>query len=136
MVVCLGKEYTGDVPAIPDPMDLSKEIKKKEKGFKKERRTDRKKNMELISKVSGLFMQSMDIKETLETLLDYVSDLLNRIDRGIILLVDHETGKISDVISIIKKSSDDTTTIYSRTVVDQATREAEKLRDRLISQQA
>jgi pSer/pThr/pTyr-binding forkhead associated (FHA) protein len=123
MVVCLGKEYKGDVPAIPEPMDLSKEIKQKEKGVTKERRTDRKKNMELISKVSDLFMQSMDIKETLETILDYVSDLLNRIDRGIILLVDHETGKISDVISIIKKSSDDTTTIYSRTVVDQVLRD-------------
>ena len=123
MVICLGKEFTGDVPAIQDSIDLSKKMSEQERVFTKERRMKSHKSMELIYKVSDLLMQSVDIKETLETMLDYVSDLLKRIDRGIILLVDGETGKISDVISIIKKSSDDTTTIYSRSVVDKVVRE-------------
>jgi sigma-B regulation protein RsbU (phosphoserine phosphatase) len=54
-------------------------------------------------------------------------DLLKRIDRGAIILVDNETGSIERVIPRLRKPSDATFMIYSRTVVDRVIREGKAL---------
>ncbi len=57
------------------------------------------KNMELIYKVSNALMQSLDLHEIFEKILDSIFDLLKRIDRGAILMVDQDTGEISEAVS-------------------------------------
>ena len=56
-------------------------------------------NMDLIYKVSNLFKEFSNLNEALDKALSYILDLLKRVDRGFIILIDHEKGRISDVIS-------------------------------------
>jgi len=67
--------------------------------------------------VSNLLRENLPINETLEKILDYVFDLLKRIDRGTFILVDPVTERILDVISRTTKPSADTTTVYCPDVV-------------------
>jgi len=53
----------------------------------------------------------------------YISHLLKRVDRGVFILIDNETGEISGLISILNKSISDTAKLYSRSIVDRVIRE-------------
>ena len=81
------------------------------------------KNFELIYKVSTALTQSLDLNETLEKTLDYIFDLMKRIERGAIVLIDHRTGKITDVISRSRDVTKDLSEPYSRSVVNKVFRE-------------
>jgi signal transduction histidine kinase/CheY-like chemotaxis protein len=81
------------------------------------------KNFELIYKVSTALTQSLDINETLERILDYIFDLMKRIERGAIVLIDPLTRKITDVISRTKDGTRDISALYSRSVVNRVIRE-------------
>ena len=74
------------------------------------------------SKVSSALMASLhaddNINEILQTILNYILDLLKRVDRGAFILIDEQSGEISRLIPILKKSGSDTIKIYSRTIVD------------------
>jgi signal transduction histidine kinase len=76
------------------------------------------KNFELIYKVSTALTQSLDLNETLEKILDYIFDLMKRIERGAIVLTDPKTGKVTDVISRFKDGTKDISESYSRSVVN------------------
>ena len=55
------------------------------------------KNLELINKVANVLMQSLNINEILEKILDYIFDQLKRIERGAILLVNTNTGELEQI---------------------------------------
>jgi pSer/pThr/pTyr-binding forkhead associated (FHA) protein len=122
-VLCLGKACLEDVIPFLDSIDLSKAISEGETVVVQDRPMTSKKNMELIHKVSDVLMQSTDINEILEKILEYILDLLKRVNRGVIILIDHKTKKISEVISRSRTDSDATTRMYSRTIVDRVVRE-------------
>jgi signal transduction histidine kinase len=115
----LGRKYRGDL--LPD----------KDRAFSKgglsdtvalDRPKTSIRNLELIYKVSSVLMQSLDLKATLEKILDYIFDLLKRVDRGALILADSETGQIRDVISRVKPGSVKKygERIYSRSAVERA----------------
>jgi GAF domain-containing protein len=72
-------------------------------------------------------MESRNVDEISEKMLGYLFDLLKRIDRGAIILVDNETGSIERVIPRLREPSDATFMMYSRTVVDRVMREGKAL---------
>ena len=74
--------------------------------------------MELIHKVSNVLMRSLNINEISEKILGYIFDLLKRIDRGAIILIDKETGEISEVITKFKSHINGSDMRYSPDVVD------------------
>jgi 3',5'-cyclic-nucleotide phosphodiesterase len=121
----IGKAYPNDVLTVLDSIDLFKELDEEGRGEVKDRPLTAKKNMDLIYKVSNVLMQSLDMKEVMERILHYVLELLKRIDRGVIILIDQETGAPSEVISIIKASKDECKTPYSRTIVERVIKERE-----------
>ena len=55
------------------------------------------KNLELMYKVANVLMQSLNINEILEKILDYIFDQLKRIERGAILLVNTNTGELEQI---------------------------------------
>ncbi|MBN1106955.1 MAG: response regulator [Deltaproteobacteria bacterium] len=122
--ICLGKPEKWDCLAVEDSIDLSD-------GFKETGVFDRPmtspKNLELIFKISNVLMESLKINEILEKVLDYIFELLQRIDRGVIILVEGETGKILDVISRTSDRGDKTTQMYSRSIVDRVIKERRAL---------
>jgi signal transduction histidine kinase/pSer/pThr/pTyr-binding forkhead associated (FHA) protein/ActR/RegA family two-component response regulator len=80
-------------------------------------------NLQLIYKVSRVLMQSLDINEVLEQILDHIFELLKRIDRGVILLVDERSGEISETVSRSKRSLKESERVYSLTVVKRVLRD-------------
>ncbi len=123
----LSREVSEEDLAGAGPRDISQEVGKEAGGFLEDRPLTPQKNMELIYKVSSVLMESLhaddNINEILKTILNYILGLLQRIDRGVFILFDQETGAISGLIPILKKSRDDTIKVYSRTIVDRVIRE-------------
>lgn len=84
-------------------------------------------DLELLLKVSNIFAQSLNIDELLSEVLDQVFNHLKKIDRGAILLLDHETGALKEAVS--KTRMDDKEGLfskinYSRTIVNRTIKEA------------
>jgi len=85
------------------------------------------KNLELIYKVANVLMQSLNITELFEKIMDYLFDFLKRIDRGAILLIDDKTGKLEQIIARSKYDTGGTPVNYSRTIVNKVIREGTPL---------
>ena len=120
ILVSVGKPCSENAVHIPDSEDPSNEFSGTGLFTLDRRRpytTTR--NLELIYKVSNVLMQSLDIDEILEKILDYIFDLLKRIDRGSILLVNHDTGELEQIIGRSKFETKKTDIQYSRTITDQ-----------------
>jgi len=120
ILVSVGKPCSENAVHIPDSEDPSNEFSGTGLFTLDRRRpytTTR--NLELIYKVSNVLMQSLDIDEILEKILDYIFDLLKRIDRGSILLVNNDTGELEQIIGRSKFETKKTDIQYSRTITDQ-----------------
>ncbi len=68
----------------------------------------------------------MDVKDVFEKVLTYIMELLQRVDRGVVILVDQQTKEISEVISILK-SSKECSQPFSRMIVDRVLREGDPI---------
>jgi pSer/pThr/pTyr-binding forkhead associated (FHA) protein len=123
----LGRAYPDDVLAVLDSVDLFKELDGDDGSEVKDRPLTAKKNMELIYKVSNVLMQSLNTKEILEKILRHILELLKRIDRGVIILLNRETGGVGDIISVIKANDKECAAAYSRTIVDRVVREGKPI---------
>jgi pSer/pThr/pTyr-binding forkhead associated (FHA) protein len=120
--IAIGKSYPNDMLAILDSVDLFKELDENSEDIK-DRPLTAKKNMELIYKVSNVLMQSLNIKDVLEKVLGYIMELLKRIDRSVVILVDRKTGNISEVIAITKTAKEGAAQAYSKTIVERVLKE-------------
>lgn len=121
-LISVGEPYSGDILRALDSIDLFKEVEEATTSMV-DRPMTAKNNFDLVLKVSNVLMESLNIHDILRRILNYILDLLKRIDRGVIILVNEESGKVLDVVSIFKKDKDDTITMYSRTVVDRVLKE-------------
>ena len=115
----LGKPYSGDLSKLQESIEEARAL---DGGF---RQRTVNKNLELIYNVASVLMESLDINETLERILDYIFDLLKRIDRGAIILADSDTGKVVDVISRSAVKGKVGEGIYSRKIVSEVLRKGE-----------
>lgn len=116
----LGRKCSGDILAIKDFIDLSGDLSST--GLFNRPGTSPK-NLEFLYKVTNALMESFRINEILEMVLDYIFDLFKRIDRGAIILLDSETGKISEVISRATEASEKSTKPFSQTIVKRVIKE-------------
>ena len=126
-VLCLGKACLDSVLPFLDSIDLSREITESETVVVRDRPMTSQKNMELIHKVSDVLMKSTDINEILHKILDYILDLLKRVDRGVIILIHPETKEVSEVIPKSREPGDRTHKSYSRTIVERVIRESQPI---------
>jgi signal transduction histidine kinase/pSer/pThr/pTyr-binding forkhead associated (FHA) protein/ActR/RegA family two-component response regulator len=81
------------------------------------------KNMELLYRVSMVLMGSLDVTEIFQKIMDHMFDLLKRIDRGAILLIDEETRKLKQIAARSDYSNEKAIPNYSRTVVNKVINE-------------
>jgi GAF domain-containing protein len=100
-----------------DSIGLTRQTGEESGIFVEHRDRTNQRKLELLYKVSDLLRENLPINQTLEKILDYVFDLLKRIDRAAFILVDPETEKILDLISRTAKPGADTTTVYCPDVV-------------------
>jgi len=84
-------------------------------------------SLELLLKVANIFSQSLNTDELLSEVVDQIFILLERIDRGAVLLLDRDKGTLQEVASktrIEDKQGFFSKINYSRTIVNRAIKEA------------
>ena len=128
VLISIGKASSEDSANIQNLADLSGELSTTGI-FTLDRRRPytTTKNLELIYKVSNVLVQSLDIDEILRKILDYIFDLLKRIDRGTILLINSDTGKLEQIIGRSKFDKEKTNISYSRTIAEKVMKEGKPL---------
>jgi PAS domain S-box-containing protein len=87
------------------------------------RRISDRRHLELIHEVSTTLMQSLHINEIAQKIMDSIFSCLKRIDSGAILLLEHETGQLNEIIVKSKENREETIFTYSRTIVNRVIRE-------------
>lgn len=128
IVFSIGKECSEEIFSIQELGDLSDEFSNTAMVTAyKDRPMTEPKNLSLIYKVSNVLMQSRNINEILERMLDYIFELLTRIDRGVIVLADQETGEVIEVISRFSKKQDKVEKIYSSSIVNRVIRDGKAI---------
>jgi signal transduction histidine kinase/ActR/RegA family two-component response regulator len=116
----LGKPFKGDITDYERIVDPSHPLNDT---VDMDRPKTSLRNLQLIYKVSRILMQSLDINQVLERILDHIFELLKRIDRGVIFLVDERTGDISEAVSRSKAKVKASQKGYSLTVVNKVLKE-------------
>jgi len=117
----MAKPYT--FAAQTKPFDISKTSEDSSRNYIQ--------SLELLLKVSNIFAQSLNIQELLGLVIDQILTLLKRINRGAILLLNKDTGKLQEVVS--KTRIDDKDNLfskinYSRSIVNRAIKEAKPIK--------
>ena len=116
-MICLGAtcpEY--DMPFL-DSIDLSTEFSENDRVSAPHRTMTVQKNIELICKVNNVLSKSLNLDKILKKILDGVLDLLRRIDRGAIILIDNGSEKISKIVCRSRNTRNYTAKSINRHVV-------------------
>jgi signal transduction histidine kinase/pSer/pThr/pTyr-binding forkhead associated (FHA) protein len=82
----------------------------------------------LLLRISNIFAKSHNIHEVWDEVIDQIMKLLNRINRGAILLLDKDTGQLEEVVSKTRMSAKAgrlPKINYSRTIVDRVMEKGE-----------
>jgi pSer/pThr/pTyr-binding forkhead associated (FHA) protein len=106
-VLCFGEGCAEEIQDFLGSIDVSGLEPEEAEGLTEDRPMTAQRNMELMIKVSELLTQSTNIRDTLKEILDCVFDLLVRIDRAAIILLDPDKGKIKEVIYRMREGVDD-----------------------------
>lgn len=122
-VICVGEGCSEHVTAFLDSIDDNWLSKEDEAAEYEGRPLTTKRNMELLYRVTDTLSRSLDIREVLERVLDSIFDLLPRVDRGAVVILDPEKGDTLEVISKVRKEIEQRAAPYSQEVVDQVRRE-------------
>jgi 3',5'-cyclic-nucleotide phosphodiesterase len=126
-LICLGKTCLEQIIPFVDSIYDSEELTELGAVSAQDRALTHKNNMELIYNVSNVLKSSMTLKETMESILDYIFGLLRRIDRGVIILIDKNSGQITETFSRQNPNTEPAFTCYSKTIVERVVREAKGL---------
>jgi transcriptional regulator with GAF, ATPase, and Fis domain len=106
-VLCFGEGCAEEIQDFLGSIDVSSLEPEEMEGLPEDRPLTAQKNMELMIRVSDLLARSADIRETLKEILNCVFELLVRIDRAAIILLDPEKEKIKEVIYRMREGVDD-----------------------------
>jgi adenylate cyclase len=117
VLMSLGKPYAEDGMVTQYSISLKERPEEPAKHLlhKDRRITDREK-LETIYEVSTLLMQSLDIDEIGEKILDSVFSCIKSIDSAALLLVDQDTGELRQVTARSREYGKEFEMTYSRTV--------------------
>jgi len=97
-VLCFGEGCAEEIQDFLGSIDGAGLKAEEADGLIEDRPMTAQRNMELMIRVSDLLTRSADIRDTLKEVLVCVFDLLVRIDRAAIILLDPDKGKIKEVI--------------------------------------
>jgi len=106
-VLCFGEGCAEEIQGFLGSIDVSGLEPEEMEGLAEDRPLTAQKNMELMIRVSDLLTRSTDIRETLKEILNCIVELLVRIDRAAIILLDPEKAKIKEVIYRMREGVDD-----------------------------
>ena len=106
-VLCFGEGCAEEIQDFLGSIDVSSLEPEEAEGPAEDRPMTAQRNMELMIRVSELLTRSTNLHETLKEILNCVFELLVRIDRAAIILLDPDKGKIKEVIYRMREGVDD-----------------------------
>ena len=106
-VLCFGEGCAEEIQDFLGSIDVSSLEPEEAEGPAEDRPMTARRNTELMIKVSELLARSTNIRDTLKEILNCVFELLVRIDRAAIMLLDPDKGTIKEVIYRMREGVDD-----------------------------
>lgn len=103
-VICLGRGCSEEILSFLESSHISR-VSLAEEKLPLNRPSTVQNNMELVYKVCGALTRSLDLRETLSRVLQYVLEVFVRIDRGAVILIDTASGQIRETVSRTKQST-------------------------------
>jgi two-component system NtrC family sensor kinase len=122
-VICLGEGCKEQINLHQETMEIKKEVIEQGEVFRNRRKKTGDERWEFLYKVSSLLVSGSKIQEALLKILDYLFELLRRIDRGAFILVDPQTKEIKETVSRSDITGDDKAGPYSKRVVEKVLKE-------------
>jgi 3',5'-cyclic-nucleotide phosphodiesterase len=122
-VICIGVECPEEMEVLMDSIELFMVPNETDSFSTQTRPKSLQKNMELIYNVTNVLSESLPVDEILEKILNHIFDVFIRIERGVIILTDIETGEFTHVVSRCREDIDDRSMMYSQAVVDRVIKE-------------
>lgn len=127
-VISLGEKFTGDLLSTQFFINLSERISEDNENFiYQDGHITNHEKLELIYEVSTILMQSLDINEIFEKILDVLFYSIDKIDGGAILLIDDEEDAFADslkeIATRVKDRPRSAGMPYSRTIVSRVIKE-------------
>jgi sigma-B regulation protein RsbU (phosphoserine phosphatase) len=115
-IICLGKGCSKEILSFLESANWSRMGLAEGDSFPNRPSTVQK-NMELVYRVCDALTYPFDIHQTLKRILDHVFEVLVRIDRGAIILIDSETRQVKETITRTKQQAPSLP--FSKEVVNQ-----------------
>ena len=112
-VLCLGKACMEHVKPYLDMVDISES----DEQVLRHSIVNYQQNMDLLEKFSDILSSASALNEMTERVLEVIFQILKKISRATLILLDPETGDIADSVSKVSQPSDDTSTSYNLEVV-------------------
>ena len=106
-MICLGENPPEQFMPFLAPIGFTESMAEGSGIFAAPRDRSNQKKLEFLHKISRVIKEDLPVKEALGKIVEYILDLLKRIDRVAFILVDPETEKILDVVSKSKKPTTD-----------------------------
>jgi putative methionine-R-sulfoxide reductase with GAF domain len=106
-VLCLGERCAEEIQDFLGSIDVSNFEAEDSEGSMEDRPLTAQRNMELMIRVSDLLTRSTNIRHTLAEILECVFNLLVRIDRAAIILLERDKPKIKEVIYRVREGVKD-----------------------------
>jgi hypothetical protein len=103
-----------------DSAGLSSEVDEYGEPVKPPRVMALKKNLEFIYNMNEHLMESKNLEEVFDRLLDGIFNLFKRVDRCVIITIDDQTGEFSNIIYRSRTPVDDPKKIYNKELVEKA----------------
>jgi adenylate cyclase len=117
-LICIGEGCVERIIPYFDSLELTKDTGEQSGIFKLHKHRTNQRKLELLYRVTDTLSEGLPLNKALTKILRHMLDLLGRIDRGALILVDPETGTIADVICASPKPIDEGSILYSPDLVD------------------
>jgi len=117
-LICIGEGCVEQIMPFFDPIDFPPDTGEQSGIFKVHKHRTNQRKLGLLYRVSNTLSEGLPINQTLTTILSQMLDLLARIEMGAFILVDPETDRIADVISVSPKPIDESPILYCSDLVN------------------
>ncbi len=115
----VGQSFSEDGFVTQYSIDLSRQTEEeKRKILFKDRRITKRERLDLLNDLSQTLMQSLDVQEISEKIMNSLFKCLKRIDGGTVLLRDQESGELQEIAARSRDPQKALYKTYSKTIVN------------------
>jgi len=116
-VICLGEGCSEQMVPFLESIDLTEDPEELNRTLQMQRDRAAQNKLRFLYNASKALTENLSIRETLERLLGHIFDLLKRVDRGVFVLTDPDTERVTEIIFKSNNPGDDASSVYCEEIV-------------------